>query len=248
MTSKPIVAVGVDGARAGWVGACLRSSPSLSPSTWETEVRMFVDFQAVATHAAKHGSTLAIDIPIGLPDQVEPRACDIAARKLLPGRASCVFNPPSRDLLESDGDYPTVQHLVAKKREADPQARGLTRQSVALIPKIAEVDTWIREHPTSNGWLFECHPELTFARLRGGDPAPSKHSPAGAVERLRLLRALFPDLEDKVGALTAPTADLADSLDAYAALSAALRCLRGEHEELGDGRRDSGGVPMRIVF
>lgn len=248
MTSKPIVAVGVDGARAGWVGACLRSSPSLSPSTWETEVRMFVDFQAVATHAAKHGSTLAIDIPIGLPDQVEPRACDIAARKLLPGRASCVFNPPSRDLLESDGDYPTVQHLVAKKREADPQARGLTRQSVALIPKIAEVDTWIREHPTSNGWLFECHPELTFARLRGGDPAASKHSPAGAVERLRLLRALFPDLEDKVGALTAPTADLADGLDAYAALSAALRCLRGEHEELGDGRRDSGSVPMRIVF
>lgn len=209
---------------------------------------MFDDFQAVATYAAKHGSTLAIDIPIGLPDQVEPRACDVAARKLLPGRASCVFNPPSRDLLTSEGDYPTVQRLVAEKREADPEVRGLTRQSVALIPKIAEVDAWIREHPTSDDWLFECHPELTFARLRGGDPAPSKRSPAGAVERLRLLRPLFPDLEDKVGALTAPTADLSDSLDAYAALSVALCCRREEPEELGDGRRDSAGVPMRIVF
>ena len=87
VTPRPIVAIGVDGARAGWVGACLRSSPSLSPSTWETEVQMFDDFQAVATHVAKHGSDA---------------------------------------------------------------------------------------------------------------PAPSKHSPAGAVERLRLLRALFPDLEDKV--------------------------------------------------
>ncbi len=152
------------------------------------------------------------------------------------------------NLLESGGDFHAVQQLVAKKREADPEARGLTRQSVALIPKIAEVDMWIREHPTSDDWLFECHPEVTFAHLRGGDPAPSKHSPASAVERLRLLRHLFPDLEDKVGALTAPTADLSDSLDAYAALSTALRCLCGEHEELGDGRRDSAGVPMRIVF
>jgi predicted RNase H-like nuclease len=128
---RPIVAIGVDGARTGWVGACLRSAPSLSPSTWETEVRLFPDFQAVVTFAAKHGSTLAIDIPIGLPDQVEPRACDIAARKLLPGRASCVFNPPSRDLLASEGDYPTVQRLVAEKRETDPEARGLTRHEPA---------------------------------------------------------------------------------------------------------------------
>lgn len=249
MTPKSIVAVGVDGARAGWVGACLRSSPSLDPSTWETTVRLFPDFQAVATHVAEQGSaTLAIDIPIGLPDHVEPRACDIAARELLPGRASCVFNPPSRDLLAAGSDYSTVQRLVAERRRTAPGTRGLSRQSVGLIPKIAEVDGWIREHPTSDNWLFECHPELTFARMRGGDPAPPKHSPAGAVERLRLLRVSFPDLEDRVATLASPTADLADSLDAYAALSTALRCLRGEHQELGGRRRDSAGVPMRIVF
>lgn len=249
MTPKSIVAIGVDGTRAGWLAASLRSSPSLNASTWETTVQLFGDFGAVATHAAEQGSrALAIDIPIGLPDRVEPRACDIAARKLLPRRASCVFNPPSRDLLAAGGDYATVQRLVAERREIDPGARGLTRQSFALIPKIAEVDAWIREHPTSDDWLFECHPELTLARLRGGDPAPPKHSPAGAVERLRLLRALFPDLEDKVGILTSPTANLTDSLDAYAALSTALRCLRGEQEELGDRRLDSAGLPMRIVF
>ncbi len=246
---KPIVAIGVDGARAGWVGACLRSSPSLKSSTWETTIRLFPDFQAVTTHAAEYGSVaLAIDIPIGLPDHVEPRACDIAARKLLPGRASCVFNPPSRDLLASTGNYATVQQIVAKKQKIDPDARSLTRQSAALIPKIAEVDAWIREHPMSEDWLFECHPELAFASLRGGDPAPPKRSPAGAVERIRLLRHLFPDLEDQIEAIAAPTVDLADSLDAYAALSVALRCLRGEHKELGDGQRDNAGVPMRIVF
>ncbi len=249
MTPKSIVAIGVDGARAGWVGACLRSSASLDPSTWETIVLLFPNFQAIATYRAQHGTAvLAIDIPIGLPSHVEPRACDLAARKLLPGRASCVFNPPSRDLLASGGDYAAVQQLVAKRQETDPEARGLTRQSVALIPKIAEVDAWVQGHPTSEDWLFECHPELTFARLRSGHPAPPKRSPAGAIERLRLLRRLFPDLEDQVGTLAAPGADLADSLDAYAALNVALRCLRNEHGELGDGQRDSENVPMRIAI
>lgn len=249
MTPRSIVAIGVDGARAGWVAACLSSSPSLQPSTWETTVRLFQDFEAVATYRAQHGTaTLAIDIPIGPSDHVESRGCDVAARKLLPGRASCVFNPPSRDLLATGGDYAAVQQLVAKRREADPTARGLTRQSVALIPKIAEVDTWVRQHPASEDWLFECHPELTFARLRNGRPAPPKRSPAGAIERLRLLRHPFPDLEDAVGALASPAADLTDSLDAYAALTVALRCRRNEHEELGDGQRDSEDVPMRIAI
>jgi predicted RNase H-like nuclease len=248
-STLPTVAVGVDGARAGWVGASLHSAPSLDPSTWETTVRLFSDFQAVAAYSAEQGAAaLAIDIPIGLPDRVEPRGCDIAARKLLPGRASCVFNPPSRELLAAGSDYGRVQQLVAERRETEPRARCLSRQSVALIPKIAEVDAWVRAHPASETWLFECHPELTFAHLRGGDPAPPKHSSAGAVERLRLLRVPFPDLEDRVATLAAPTAGLADSLDAYAALSTALRCLRGEHHELGNGRRDSAGVPMRIVF
>ncbi|MDQ3770392.1 MAG: hypothetical protein M3370_13090 [Actinomycetota bacterium] len=40
---------------------------------------------------------------------------------------------------------------------------------------------------------------------------------------------------------------LSDILDAYAALTTALVCAREEQEELGEGERDSEGIPMRMA-
>ena len=77
-----------------------------------------------------------------------------------------------------------------------------------------------------------------------------KRSTAGVMRRLALVRHKVADAEEQLAAATwsSKQAELPDLLDAYAALSTALRCGRGEHHELGDGERDAQGVSMRMAI
>ena len=83
--------LGVDGCRAGWVGALLRGT------TYDVLVAADIaSLVAAARHAAPDLAVVAIDIPIGLPDD-RPRLTDRLARSRLPvGRKSSVFPTPSR--------------------------------------------------------------------------------------------------------------------------------------------------------
>jgi predicted RNase H-like nuclease len=193
---------------------------------------------------------VAIDVPIGLLDGVDLRPCDRAARTLLAARASCVFAPPARYMLAAAGDYAGIRALVAERRRAEPATKGLSAQAAGIARKVAEVDAFARAHPSAEAWLWECHPELSFAALAGGAPlATPKRSPAGRATRLALARAVFPDAAAQLAALPWPRRQVtpADALDAYAALFTALRCARGRQRDLGGGERDSAGVLMRIA-
>src|SRR5687767_14943843 len=85
--------VGVDGCPGGWVAV-----------TWDTVDRSlvvrvhptFVDVLDVYQDAA----ALGVDIPIGL-GEGEPRQCDLAARKAISPRGSCVFPAPDARLVEA---------------------------------------------------------------------------------------------------------------------------------------------------
>lgn len=228
-------AIGVDGARAGWVAACREDDGS-------TRLALLPDVAAVAELAA--GACVAIDVPIGLLDSVGFRACDREARARLGAARSTVFAPPSRPLLAAAGDYAAMRALVAAERATDPAAKSLSAQSAALAPKIAEVDAWVRAHPASAAWLFECHPELAWRAL--GTVTASKHTPAGLAERRALAVAAFGPLAPATWRRRDATQ--ADALDAYAALWTAERCARGEQTLLGAGEHDRLGLPMRIVF
>jgi predicted RNase H-like nuclease len=192
---------------------------------------------------------VAIDIPIGLLDSVDYRPCDLEARRRLGGRANSVFAPPAHHMLEAAGDYPRMRALVEAERGRNPRAKGLSAQSAALAPRIAEVDRWVREHPGCEDWLFECHPELSFCALGDGRTLPDKRSGAGVVRRLQLIRELFPDAEERLAEAPWPgrQVESADLLDAYAALSTALVCARREQQVLAP-EQDGRGVPMRIVM
>lgn len=196
---------------------------------------------------------LAIDVPIGLPSTAGPRRCDLEARSILKrvGRASSVFAPPARYMLDA-ADYAAVRALVEEERNRNPAAQGVSAQSAAIAPRVKQVDTWVRAHPGCHDWLVECHPELSWYVLSGGKPLLDKRSGSGLVRRLQLLRDLFPDAEERIAAApwTGRQATLSDLLDAYAALSTAVRFARGpgEYEELGGGELDSEGVPMRMVM
>src|SRR5262249_42903345 len=123
--------IGVDGCRGGWVVAT--ADPLLSRLSFTR-----VDDLGPLFAAAQAGEALiAIDIPIGLSDD-GPRACDLAARRLLGRpRASSVFPAPPRAALAA----PTYRRACALSRRCLGVALSL--ECFNILPKIREVDELI---------------------------------------------------------------------------------------------------------
>jgi predicted RNase H-like nuclease len=242
------LAIGLDGARKGWVAAVLRGESLSESSDWKTELRLLAGIDEVGElREGDERLPTAIDIPIGLPPMTGFRACDKEARVLLGARRNSVFAAPGRDVLELAA-YPDVQAAAAIAKATDPGANGLSKQSWALVPKIREVDAWVRAEEARKESILECHPELSFRALAGGTALVSKRTVPGAVKRLSLVRGSFPDAEAALLGFDESGADLSDALDAFAALSSALRHGREESEELGGGERDDCDLPMRMVI
>ena len=196
--------------------------------------------------AALLPQTLAgIDIPVGIPEQ-GLRQCDVEARQLLGERASSVFPAPLRGVLNVT-DYVEANRI---QREA---GRGLSRQTFAILPKIREVDTWIRRNSGLGPTLHEVHPELSFAIWNGDRPmAQPKKSPGGKVHRWKLIDAVFPGARARLTQVLRATAGSAafgedDLCDAIAALWSARRIVRGAHITVPRPlQRDVYGLPMQI--
>jgi predicted RNase H-like nuclease len=252
--SAKLAAIGADGARGGWATALLfaDSLDADDRASWQTRLGLASDINELIALREHHapGAAVAIDVPIGLPATTSFRACDLQARELLKERRNSVFTPPARHLLAAGGDYQAALTLVAEEQKTNPAAKSLSAQAAGLIPKIAQVDEWVRAHADSEAWLWECHPELSFLALNNGNSlVGDKRSAAGLTHRLQLLRAEFPDIEDQLVNFEhgGEQAELSDVLDAYAALSTAVECARGDQEELGDGTRDDAGILMRMA-
>ena len=136
------------------------------------------------------GSLTLIDIPIGLPDDASFRACDAAARRLLGRRASSVFNPPTRSAL-AGGSYTEacdLNEMACGKR--------LSKQAWGTMPKIAEVDRYLRAGLHRPDRIRESHPETLFHILGGGrNPRHRKKEAEGRRERLAVLDSHLPRAE-----------------------------------------------------
>jgi predicted RNase H-like nuclease len=88
-----LVAVGVDGARGGWIAAGLFADG-------RTALRFFPTLEWIADWHGHGDAPMAIDVPIGLMPLGGSRPCDFACRRQLPGRGSSVFPPPARFLVD----------------------------------------------------------------------------------------------------------------------------------------------------
>jgi len=157
-----------------------------------------------------------LDIPIGLPVS-GPRACDLAARRLLgQPRGTSVFPAPLRPMLAAT----TYQEAQAIRRSID--GKGCSRQAFGIQAKVAEIDRLVRASGATR--LYEGHPELVFRELAGAPDLPaSKHSRAGRLSRWHLLRDHFPALQQ----IDPERPSNGDSLDAYACLWTARRLVQG---------------------
>ncbi len=177
---------GVDGCPAGWVAVI---HPLGRPA--EARLQVFQTFREIldATPALE---TIAVDIPIGLPDHVGigGRLADRAARSVLGARQSAVFAVPSRAAVMCT-DY---REACAIAFATSNPPRKVSKQAFNLFPKIREVDAVLSPSPALQERVFETHPEVAFWALNGEKPldlakkVKSRPNPPGLDYRRALLR------------------------------------------------------------
>lgn len=225
--------LGIDGCRRGWAVAVVRADGTV-------QLRVTATFGEAVGASGQDPVLVGVDMPIGLPSG-GPRPCDAAARALLGPRRATVFPAPARAVLEAR-DYADALRLSQVAI-----GRGLSRETWMLVPKVAEVDHWMRAEQDPP--VVEVHPELAFATM-AGHPLAAKRDPAGRRHRLALLAedlAGFDDALEQFLAAGRRASLVGDMVDAAAVAWSARRLARGGGVRLG-GELDEAGVPMAISY
>ena len=227
---------GIDGCRSGWVIA-KREDAGIG-------FEILNDLKPVFSQITPD-CTIAIDIPIGVPED-SPRICDAEARVFLGWpRSSSIFSPPVRSALSAT----TFQDALNVNRKV--AGIGISKQAFFIMSKIREVDELMS--PSGQRCLKEVHPEVTFASLAGVPMRFSKKSKTGRAERLAVLRhngiALSEERliaeRQRLGMAGVAVDDL---IDAAACLVTALHIRAGRSRSLGfPAQTDRKGLRMEIV-
>jgi predicted RNase H-like nuclease len=236
VSSMPIIA-GIDGCPSGWL--CLTKDLS----TGVVQARILVEIGELLTFDPRPAVVL-IDVPIGLTDS-GPRSCDQAARALLRRpRASSVFPAPIRPMLAAS------TYAAACAIGVQTDGRKPSRQLWNIMPKIREVDAFLRADVTHHPLLREVHPEVSFCLWNVNKAMMhNKKSPAGRSEREALVLSVFGTAYSSAQS-TLPRGRYTndDLLDAVAALWTAERVMTGNAKTLPElPPSDSCGLRMEIV-
>lgn len=213
------IVAGADASRGGWVAIVLDGGRVADSLVARTFTRLLGHLDAA--------TTIAVDIPIGLPSE-GVRAADVAARAFVGPRRSSVFPTP-----------PRVALVAATYAEARRVLPSLSAQSFALGKKILEVEAALDDR------VFEVHPEVSFAALAGRHLRYSKRSWNGQMERRRLLATAGVKLPDE---LSAGQAAADDVLDAAIAAWSAVRKASGEAVPLPPDPPVQEGRPVAIWY
>ncbi|SFR97583.1 Predicted nuclease (RNAse H fold) [Halomicrobium zhouii] len=240
--------VGVDWGSNGWV--CARWNDG---DGWDAMVLpSFLDVWCEYESADR----ILVDIPIGLPDVGDHRACDTEAKEVLSHAHQRVFLTPPRKALEHES-------YEKAKEETDS---SMTTQAWSILPRIREVDTFLSEYPEAKGQIREAHPEVCFEKLDGGvGGASSKQSESGVEARIEILKQFdeydvdeaYPDLVDEhIENLDAwgrrfrssNRDDLLDAMGLAVMSSRAGDALRFLPVAAESPPEDSEGLPMEIVY
>lgn len=170
--------VGADWAGKGWLSVTLSDGGDEPPRP--------------AFHASilnlwlehREAEEILIDVPIGLPE-ADTRICDAQGKKLMGSRHGSVYTVPVREAAyrRTYEEAKTVQQRTARI--------GLSTQSWGIIPRIREVDVFLRHYDEARNLIRETHPELCFMALKGQRLVSAKSDPKGEEERREVLEAVL---------------------------------------------------------
>jgi predicted RNase H-like nuclease len=209
---------GVDLARGGWAVVVLEGNRLADAFRCES----------FAEALLADAEVVAVDIPIGIPNE-GTRPADVAARRFVGPRASSVFTTPVRRVLEAES------YAQARVVASELTGKSISAQSFALARRILEVDEYIH----ADERVIEVHPEVSFREL-AYRPLASKHRAEGLVERRALLVEAGIELPASARRIAEP-----DLLDAAVAAWSARRYAAGDAVPLPEGHAERVGAIWR---
>jgi predicted RNase H-like nuclease len=173
--------VGIDGCKGGWI--------AVSTTNKGFEIGIY---KSIGDFFSKYDGcdSMIIDMPIGLPESAEDIRPDSAARLLLPGKTSSIFNTPCRQAVSAK------TYSEANEINKQVMGKGLSAQSYAICGKIKEIDEFLNNNFQYKNRLLESHPELCFAMLNSGEPLhENKKTYEGTRKRIELLSRYYDKTE-----------------------------------------------------
>ena len=183
---------------------------------------------------------------IGLCEHADQHRPDKDAKAELKSKAPTVFPVPCRQAV-----YETIEE---KQKEANKLALGksLAKQSIAIIPKIREVDEFLGSHPEYKNVILESHPELAFSRLSGQVLLSRKKEFLGFSERCYILSEYLGDGNDLLKKLSSKAKELGcspdDVVDATCmAVTAAMKAHDMCETVPAEPEKDSTGLLMQMI-
>ena len=231
--------LGVDGCKGGWVAAIFEDYNFLG----------FDKFPDITSIWFSHGdaSFICIDIPIGLVDSGQnSRECDLMARKLLGrDRGSSVFPPPCRHSLEASS-YPEACAINFQNT-----GRKISKQAWGILPKIMEVDTFLRSNIPASKVIREVHPEVCFwAFDQKSMTRNKKYNKGGFHERLPLVQRFLPKIQEDFFTAERKRLKKVQYDDLMDAMVAGLTASKIEYMTFlpQDPEHESMELPMRICY
>jgi len=238
LTPPPVGArkvVGVDGCKGGWAAVALTGN--------RVDVEVFATVSDLfAAHA--DAEVFLIDMPIGLPESPDDERPEEAARAMLPGKASSIFNCPCRQAVYAD-----PKDASALNREV--LGKALSAQSFGIIPKIRELDEYLTAHEDIRPRVLESHPELCFAMLSGSPVQESKHTPKGQQKRLEILSPFCREMRGAVehAGFSKKQAALDDLIDAACLAVVARLSLERPLKTVPERpKKDARGLTMQMIY
>jgi predicted RNase H-like nuclease len=207
--------LGVDACRGGWVGIALEGD--------RIDAYVATGISELVLAAAVDGelAVVAIDIPIGLPEQGY-RQADVLARAEIGPLWPSVFMTPTRAALEAES-YTAALEICRRDGE-----KGISVQAFGLRKRIKEVEDWSK---AAQCRVVEVHPEVSFKQLAGKPLTAGKHTWAGIERRRQLLSEAEIQLPSDLGR-AGTRAGVDDVLDAAAAAWSARRVVDGSARTL----------------
>lgn len=179
------VACGVDGCKRGWIAVSRQDRGEPSVAVHPTFAELIA--------ALPDDATIAVDMPIGLPERVGHggRGPEALVRKKLGQRQSSVFSIPSRAAVYAEPEpfstleawYAAHRRASAVARETSEPPRGISIQAFGIFSKIREIDALLRAEPILRARVIESHPEVAFWRLNGEAAMTTPKKIKGAVNR-----------------------------------------------------------------
>ena len=227
--------IGVDGCRGGWIAAVLDHG-DMKLLRYDNLSSLIEEYPAF--------DAFLIDMAIGLRNSTNEIRPDNEAKKELGPKASSVFPIPSRDAVYADGEE------AQKQANIRTLGKSLAKQSIAIIPKIRELDTFLNAHPEYKNKILESHPEVDFARLNGSVLMSRKKEEPGPSQRIAILSEFLDQKElyrmyNKAKELRCNQDDLIDAI--CLAVTGALYA-HGQYETISaEPESDDKGLIMKMT-